>query len=125
MSFSEIWNGGLFTPYCTRAYGTLRIHAVSRTARSAFTQYPEGIRCTTLPIAYATLRYQYDISPSFTRLLYNSPIPSYNKSRLIVCCHTCSNAIPCLVEIYNNTIAAERLELSQCISSGLGNSSII
>ncbi len=39
------------------------------TARSAFMQCP-GRRCTTLPMAYATLRYQYDISPSFTRLQY-------------------------------------------------------
>jgi hypothetical protein len=38
------------------------------TARSAFMQCPEGISCTTLPMAYSTLRYQYDISRSFTRL---------------------------------------------------------
>ncbi len=39
-------------------------------ARSAFMQCPEGIYCTKLRMAYATLRYQYDISPSLTRLQY-------------------------------------------------------
>ncbi len=40
---------GLFTPYCTRAYGTLRVYTLSRRDR---------------------LHYQYYISPSFTRLQY-------------------------------------------------------
>jgi hypothetical protein len=39
----------------------LRRTALDPTARSEFTQCPEGISCTILHMTYATLRYQYDI----------------------------------------------------------------
>ncbi len=59
-----------------------------------------------------------------------SPAPclfvhSYIKPNLITFCSAFSNVMPCLMQIYNNTIAAERIELSQCIKIGLGNSVMV